>query len=119
MSLIDAVISLLVMTVTLVPLSIMAINNVRFSANSALSMKAAYFAQGIMDQIVSDYEVNGYSDFYNHWPQTLSFPDGFGGSASFSDQSLNGVDYILATVVVSNDHIQDVQLEAWLIDDGT
>jgi hypothetical protein len=118
LSLIDAVVSLFIMTITLLPLSMMSINNVKFAAKMSLSMKAAYFAQGVMDEIYADYESDGYSNFFNHWPKTLAYPEGFDGSQDFAVDSLNHIEYILATVTVTNPQIEDIMLTAMLIDDG-
>ena len=121
MSLVEVVVMLVVLGLSIGPLSKLAINNLSSAATAAAQTKAVFYAQGIMENIIADYRSNdptigGFDNVIVNWRgvTTPSPPSGLSGSVAISNvDSLMGVAYVTVDVNVGGPDV-NVDLSAIL-----
>ena len=124
MSLIEVVIILVILGITVVPLSRLAINNQKSGGRFATMNRAVFHAEETMEQIIADYMATdasrGYDWVIANWSgqSTPSPPVGITGSVSISaEDSLNGVKYVVVQTTVGGTDINSITLTTWLVSD--
>ncbi len=126
MTLIDVIVMMVILAIAVVPLSRLAVINLKSSANSAMLTRAMFYAQEVMEQIVADYEADdanpprGYDWVrYNWYGSAPNPPAGLSGYVSISSPATrNGVEYVVVQVTVSGTEIPNVNLSTWLVNDN-
>jgi len=124
MSLIEVVIILVILGITVVPLSRLAVNNQKSGGRFATMNRALFHAEEAMEQIVADYMATdasrGYDWVIANWSgqSTPEPPAGITGSVSISaEDSLNGVKYVVVQTTVGGTDINSITLTTWLVSD--
>jgi len=108
MSLVEVVIMLVVLGLSIGPLSKLAKINLNSGAKAAAQTKAIFYAQGIMENIIADYRstdpiIGGFDNVIVNWNgvTTPSPPSGLSGSVSISNvDTLMGVAFVTVDVNV-------------------
>lgn len=120
-SLVEVVLIMVILGITVVPLSRLSVANLKSSGRYATITKAAYYAEEVMEQIIADYAAEdagrGYDWVVANWPGSApNPPTGFSGNVSISaEDTLNNVIYVVAQVAVSGSEIPDLVLTTWLV----
>ena len=124
MSLIEVVIILVILGITVGPLSRLAINNQKSGGRFATMNRSVFHAEETMEQIIADYMATdasrGYDWVIANWSgqSTPSPPAGITGSVSISaEDSLNGVKYVVVQTTVGGTDINSITLTTWLVSD--
>ena len=124
LSLIEVVIILVILGITIIPLSRLSIGNLRIGGQYSMMTRAVYYAQERMEQIIADYAAvdggRGYDWVRANWAGDSDNPEsGFSRSVSISSENtLNGVTYVTVQVVISNTEIENVVLSTWIVDNS-
>ena len=120
-TLLEIVIVVLVIGISIFPLSRLAIKNLNSFGGYATIGKAIFHAESAMELVISDYAAidtgGGYDWVRSYWAgrSTSDPPPGLTGYVSISQEySLNSVDYVIVQVTVSGSGIPDVSLSTWL-----
>lgn len=123
LSLVEIVMILVILGITMVPLSQLSIGNAKRGGQYALMTKAIFLAQERMEQIIADYAAGnagrGYDWVVANWAGASDVPtSGFSRHVMISSQNiLNSVTYVEVHVVVRNSEIEDIDLCTWIVDD--
>ena len=121
-SLVEIVLIIVIIGIAVVPLSQLSIVNQTTSGKYGSSTRAIFYAEEIMEQLISDYAAvdagRGYDWVSINWPgSTPSPPSGLSGNVTISaEDTLNGVPYVTVQITVSGTDISDFTLETWLVD---
>lgn len=123
MSLIEAILMIIILGITIVPLSTLSTNNVRFGTKTLLMTEGCLYAQAIMEQLNAEYfspdtTLGGYDKVVSRWNgvSTPNPPAGYSGTVTISAlDSSYGVKYSNVTVTVSSSEIPDVVLYSRII----
>ena len=121
-SLVEVIIILVIIGIAAIPLSRLSVRNMVFSGRYATMTKAISYAQERLEQVIADYAASsagrGYDWVRSNWAGSSDTPlTGFTRSVSISSQqTLNGVTYVVVTVSVSAPDINNVVLTTWLVD---
>lgn len=123
MSLIEAILMIIILGITVVPLSTLSTNNVKFGTKTLLMTEGCLYAQSVMEQIYADYfspdtSIGGYDKIVSRWggATTPDPPTGYSGLVTISaPDSSYGVTYSNVTVTVSSSEIPDVVLYSRII----
>ncbi len=123
-SLIEMIIVIVIIGISVVPISRLAVTNLINGGRSAITTRALYFGEEVMERIIADYnaphrdpgENGGYTNVRANWPGSVSgAPTGLTGFVTISrEHTRNSVKYVEVTVTVSGPDISDVTLTAWL-----
>ena len=117
----EVVLLLVVLAIALVPLTRLAVNNMKFGAQYSLMTRATTFAQERLEEIVADYRAidagRGYDYVLANWAGVSDTPaNGFTRSVSISGEAtLNGVTYVTVTVAVANSNIKTLSLPTIIV----
>lgn len=122
-SLVEIIIVLIILGVSLVPISQVSIQNAHFGGRFVTMTRALYFAQEIMENIIADYNspdgtIGGYTNVRSNWPGTVSgATTGLTGTVSISaEYALNGINCVNVLVRVSGTDIPNVDLTTLLVE---
>lgn len=125
-TLVEIVIVLIVVGITVVPLSRLSVKNLVSGGRYAIMTRAIFYAEGVMEHILADYnspdtdpgDVGGYDNVQTNWyGPAPDCPAEFSGYVDISvENTLNGVNYVVVTVTVSGAEISDVTLTTWIVD---
>lgn len=122
-SLIEVIIIVLITAIAAIPLTRLSVANQQSGGRYGMSTRAVFYAEEVMEQVVSDYAAKddgrGYDWIRSNWAgRTPSGPpDGLSGTVTVSSQdSLNGVAYVAVQVTVDGEGISPVTLETWFIE---
>jgi prepilin-type N-terminal cleavage/methylation domain-containing protein len=122
MSLIEIIIVLIILGLTIIPLSRLSIQNLNSGGDYITMTRAIFAAQERMEVIVADYSSpsRGYDWVIKNWAGESDTPSkGLTRTVSISGEaSFNGVTYVVAQTQVSGSGIQDVILTMWLVDNS-
>jgi Tfp pilus assembly protein PilV len=117
-SLVEVIVIVLLLGISVLPLSRLAISNLDSGRTYNLIMKGTFYAQEIMERLIADYMANsrGYNWVIANWPGTVSgSPEGYTGTVSISAPStVNGVTYVTVTVTVSANGMPNITLSTLL-----
>ena len=123
MSLVEIVIVMIILGVSLIPISRLSIQNSFFGGRYITMTRGLYFAQEVMENIIADYNstdgtIGGYSNVRTNWPGTVTgAPSGLTGSVSISGQyALNGINCVTVQVTVSAADIPNIDLSTMLVE---
>ena len=123
LSLIEVVIIIVILGVSIIPISRLMRTNLHSLSDTAIYSQAEYFAQSVMEEIFADYTAEnsgrGYSWVVSNWSgATESHPTlSWSASVSITTVTVDNIDY--ASVVVTVDtgtQFEDVELTSWLTD---
>lgn len=113
-TLIELVIVIVLLGISILPLSNLLRQNLKSTAEVEIIAKASFFAQQKIEQVLRDYNATGNA---NITPGDYSESNsGMTCSVSSSLDSLNGIRYYDVTVTVSGDAFPDIDLNVWLVD---
>jgi prepilin-type N-terminal cleavage/methylation domain-containing protein len=120
-SLVEVVLAIVIMGIAVVPISRLAIMNLKSGARYTTMTKALFYAQSGMEQLFSDYGAldagRGYTWVRSNWPGTSTPATGFTRTVTISaQQTLNSVKYVEVHVQISSAGIPTVDLSTWLIE---
>ena len=121
-SLIEIVLIIVIIGIAAVPLSRLSIVNQTTSGKYGSTTKAIFYAEEVMEQLISDYAAvdagRGYDWVNINWPGSTPIPpSGLSGNVTISaEDTLNGVPFVIVQLTVSGTDITDVTLETWLVD---
>ena len=108
-SLIEIVIILVIISITLIPLSRLAVSNTKAGAIYVMHTRAMIFAQGVMEHIIADYNSDsatygGYDNVVANWSSAASgTSDGMDWNVTISPEyESNGIYYREVEVFVVN-----------------
>jgi Tfp pilus assembly protein PilV len=120
-SLVEVIVIILILSITVLPLSHLAISNIDSGRTYTLMTRGTFYAQEIMESIMADYIAGadagrGYNYVIATWPGTVSNPPtGYTGTVSISaPTTVNGVTYVTVTVTVSANGMPNIVLSTWL-----
>lgn len=122
-SLVEIIIVLIILGVSLVPISQVSIQNAYYGGRFVTMTRALYFAQEIMENVIADYNstdgtIGGYTNVRSNWPGTVSgAPTGLTGTVSISaEYALSGINCVNVLVRVSGTDIPNVDLTTLLVE---
>ena len=125
MSLVEIIIIMVILGISLLPISRLSISNAYFGGRYVTMMRSVYYAQEVMEHIIADYNsddgtIGGYSNVRTNWPGTVSgSPIGLTGSVTISgEQTRSGIKYVTVLVRVSGTDIPDIDLTTLLVDNS-
>jgi Tfp pilus assembly protein PilV len=107
-SLIEIIIILVILAITLLPLSQLSVTNTKAGAIYVSHTRAMFLAQGLMEQIIADYNsdsatLGGYDNVVANWSSNSGLREGLAWTVTISSESLTyGVRYRTVTVYASN-----------------
>jgi len=123
LSLIEIIIIIVIMGIAMLPLSRLAIQNIKTGGQHATITRAMYYAQDVMEQVIADYAATdggrGYSWVLANWDNQSPAgpPAGLSGLVTIgAPDTLDGVVYAAVQVTVSGTDISDVQLATWIVE---
>jgi len=121
-SMMEVVLIIVIIGIAIVPLSQLSIINQKMGGQFGITMKAIFYAEEVMEQIIADYMAEaggrGYQWVISNWPGTTpNPPSGLQGYVYISAQdTLNGVPYVNVQVAIEGTDIADVTLETMLVE---
>lgn len=125
-TLVEIVVVLIIVGITVVPLSRLSVKNLVSGGRYAIMTRAIFYAEGVMEHILADYNssdtdpggVGGYDNVCANWYGPPSdCPSEFSAYVDISaENTLDGVNYVVVTVTVSGPEISDVTLTTWIVD---
>ena len=122
-TLIEIVILLLILAISVIPLSRLVMRNLNSGGRFSTMSRAILHAEESMEQIIADYAANtagmGYDWVISNWAgqSTPNPPAGLTGNVTISaEDTLKGVPYVVVETTVRGTDIPDVILTTWLID---
>lgn len=122
-TLIEIVILLLILAISVIPLSRLVMKNLNSGGRFSTMSRAILHAEESMEQIIADYAANtagmGYDWVISNWTgrSTPNPPAGLTGNVTISaEDTLKGVPYVVVKTTVRGTDIPDVILATWLID---
>jgi len=123
MSLIEIIIVIILIGITIVPISRLSMQNLRQGSETFAQNDAISDIQSIMEQIYSDYQASGlasnrgYDWVRTNWNNvtgtTVSGQFNYAVAIS-SEQTQNGVTYVEVTVTITGDEIDPITNTTWL-----
>ena len=122
-SFIEIILIIVILGITMLPLSRLAMNNIISTGNHSTMTRAMYYAQEVMEQVIADYAATdggrGYTWVMANWDnQSASGPPA--GLSSLvtigTPDTLDGITYAPLNVTVSGSDIENIQLSTWLIE---
>jgi Tfp pilus assembly protein PilV len=115
LSLIEVVIIILVLSISVVPLSRLSITNMTYSARYAETVQAVFSAEGTMEEVAAVAQGQGYDMVTSGYSYTFPIPDFMTRSVSVYEDSSEGVVYKEVTVSVSGPNSGDVILTTLVV----
>jgi Tfp pilus assembly protein PilV len=118
-SLIEAIILILILTISIPPIAQLLQENLYSSLRMNSLNKASYFAQQRLEQIVADYANDsiGYTGITEGSYGTQTPESGFETDVTITAAVENGIDYKEITVTCTNPQSdQMVSLKTWIVD---
>ena len=123
LSLIEIVVIIVILGVSIIPISRLVRTNLHTMAVTAVYSQAEYYAQSVMEEVVADYTAEnsgrGYSWVVSNWSGgTETHPElGWSADVAVSATTVDNIDYAVVTVTVNpGSDFEDVQLTSWLVD---
>jgi Tfp pilus assembly protein PilV len=122
-SLIEAILMIIIMGITIIPLSTLATNNIKYGTKTLLMTNGCLYAQEIMETIIAEYgsqisSVGGFTNVMSKWSGTTT-PDppvGYSGIVQFTSlDSVSSVVYSNVTVTITNTEIPNIIVKARLV----
>ena len=107
-SLIEIIVVIVIMSITLLPLSQLTLTNSKTGAMYISHTRAMFLAQGIMEQIIADYNSNssslgGYDNVVSNWSNQYDEIEGLGWNVTISEETTSyGVKLRTVTVYAAN-----------------
>ena len=107
-SLIEIIIVIVIMSITLLPLSQLTLTNSKTGAMYVSHTRAMFLAQGVMEQIIADYNSNsstlgGYDNVVSNWSYQYGEIEGIGWNVNISEETTSyGVKLRTVTVYAAN-----------------
>ena len=107
-SLIEIIIVIVIMSITLLPLSQLTLTNSKTGAMYVSHTRAMFLAQGVMEQIIADYNSNsstlgGYDNVVSNWSYQYDEIEGIGWNVNISEETTSyGVKLRTVTVYAAN-----------------
>ena len=119
-SLIDLVMVIVVLAVTIVPISRLATTNLKTSTKLGMYNKTSFYGEALMEEVLVDFRNSNYSgaNVVTTWDGYSDSPESsFSRSVSFTSvQTLNSVDYYIVTVTVSSTNLPSTTIRVWILD---
>ncbi|MFO7889279.1 MAG: hypothetical protein R6V04_02960 [bacterium] len=126
-SLIELIMIILILGISLVPLTTIVTTNQKGAANIALAVQVEYFTQSVMEELIANYRSNagGYDTVINEWTgATIHHPDPeinmtAGVSIVEAVDPDTGIQYAEVVVEVNLENGLSTSLVYYMVDDGT
>jgi prepilin-type N-terminal cleavage/methylation domain-containing protein len=120
-SLVEVVIVMVILAISVVPISRLAIQNLNTGARYTTMTKALFLAQSSLEQIIADYAATsvgrGYDWVRGNWPGTSTPITGFTRTVTVSsEQTSNGVTYVEVHVLIASASIPTVDIATLLVE---
>jgi Tfp pilus assembly protein PilV len=113
-TLIEAVILILIIAVATVPLSRLAITNLKSTTQSMMISELVCYAEGSMEEIVSVGRNMGVEAISDGYVFSFQIPNTLNRSVSVTSDTLDGIGYTQVMVTVGNNEVGDYSLTTLL-----